>query len=69
MNSGKAEAYLSAENEAIYAVRTHASGPEGSLPLTDEMLREWPCGDLFGLSQNAGMGWSPVEMLGPQCAH
>ena len=68
MNSGKAEAYLSAENEAIYAVRTHASGPEGSLPLTDEMLREWSCGDLFGLSQNAGMGWSPVEMLGPQCA-
>lgn len=66
MNSGKAEAYLSAENEAIYAVRTHASGPEGSLPLTDEMLREWSCGDLFGLSQNAGMGWSPVEMLGPQ---
>ena len=30
------------------------------------MLREWPSGDLFGLSQNAGMGWSPQEMLGPQ---
>jgi putative YjhG/YagF family dehydratase len=30
------------------------------------MLREWPSGDLFGLSQNAGMGWSPQQMLGPQ---
>ncbi|QDV37022.1 YjhG/YagF family D-xylonate dehydratase [Tautonia plasticadhaerens] len=40
-------------------VRTRAEGPGGSLPLTDEMLREWPSGDLFGLSQNAGMGWDP----------
>jgi putative YjhG/YagF family dehydratase len=30
------------------------------------MLREWPSGDLFGLTQNAGMGWPPREMLGPQ---
>ena len=26
------------------------------------MLREWPSGDLFGLSQNAGMGWKPAEV-------
>lgn len=45
---------------------THADGPAGSLPLTDEMLRTWSSGDLFGLTQNAGMGWSPDEMLGPQ---
>jgi putative YjhG/YagF family dehydratase len=25
------------------------------------MLLEWPSGDLFGLSQNAGMGWAPAE--------
>ena len=37
---------------------TKADGPQGSLPLTDEMLRDWPSGDLFGLSQNAGMGWT-----------
>ena len=30
------------------------------------MLKESASGDLFGLSQNAGMGWSPKEMLGPQ---
>ena len=43
-----------------------AAGPQGSLPLTAEMLRDWPSGDLFGLSQNAGMGWPTREMLGPQ---
>ena len=30
------------------------------------MLRDWPSGDIFGLSQNAGMGWPVTEMLGPQ---
>jgi len=42
-------------------VATHAAGPEGMLPLTETMLREWSSGDLFGLSQNAGMGWNPSE--------
>jgi len=45
----------------IYRIQTHASGPEGSLPLTEEMLRQRPSGDLFGLTQNVGMGWNPVE--------
>ena len=43
----------------ILDVQTAAEGPEGVLPLTDAMLRDWPSGDLFGLSQNAGMGWDP----------
>lgn len=47
-------------------VSTHARGPQGQLPLTSEMLMEWPSGNLFGLSQNAGMGWSPLSMLGPE---
>ncbi|HKD37257.1 MAG TPA: YjhG/YagF family D-xylonate dehydratase [Pirellulales bacterium] len=51
---------------ALFNVQTTSSGPAGALPLSDEMLREWPSGDLFGLSQNAGMGWSPAEMTGPQ---
>jgi putative YjhG/YagF family dehydratase len=51
---------------ALYRVVTTADGPAGSLPLTDEMLRNLPSGDLFGLSQNAGMGWPPAEMTGPQ---
>ncbi len=45
----------------IYQVQTHAYGPAGSLPLTEDLLRNSPSGDLFGLTQNAGMGWNPAE--------
>jgi xylonate dehydratase len=47
---------------AVLDVRTRSDGPPGALPLTDEMLRHWPSGDLFGLSQNAGMGWEPSQV-------
>ena len=47
-------------------VRTHAPGPEGSLPITPEMLLTQPSGDIFGLSQNAGMGWEPNRLLDPE---
>jgi putative YjhG/YagF family dehydratase len=30
------------------------------------MLTNLPSGDLFGMTQNAGMGWRPQDMLGPQ---
>jgi xylonate dehydratase len=43
-------------------LRTKAAGPSGSLPLTEEMLRNWASGDLFGMTQNAGMGWSPAQL-------
>jgi putative YjhG/YagF family dehydratase len=39
-------------------------GPAGSLPFTPEMLRQRPSGDLFGWSQNAGMGWEPSAIGG-----
>jgi hypothetical protein len=37
-------------------LRTRGPGPAGKLPLTEAMLREAPSGDLFGMTQNAGMG-------------
>ena len=43
----------------IYNLQTKATGPTGALPLTPEMLKTWSSGDLFGLTQNAGMGWDP----------
>jgi putative YjhG/YagF family dehydratase len=46
--------------------QTQGEGPNGSLPLTHEMLTEWSSGDLFGWTQNAGMGWDIQKMLGPQ---
>ncbi len=48
--------------DSVYEVRTKAPGPVGALPLTEEMLRNRPSGDLFGLTQNAGMGWNPAEL-------
>ena len=51
-------AILDSADQSVYDVTTKADGPAGSLPLTDEMLSDWPSGDLFGLTQNAGMGWT-----------
>src|SRR5829696_5053984 len=46
----------------IYDIHTKAPVPSGKLPLTPEMLVERPSGDIFGLTQNAGMGWNPSEL-------
>lgn len=52
---------FSPTNEDVFQIKTKAAGPVGSLPLTEEMLRDRPSGDIFGLTQNAGMGWDPSE--------
>ena len=54
-------------NPAIFhETATHARGPEGALPITAEMLLTSPSGNLFGLSQNVGMGWDPSRVLDPE---
>lgn len=60
------EQIMGLPEQEMYEIQTHASGPAGSLPLTPEMLRDAPSGDLFGLSQNVGMGWSPSQLSGKQ---
>ncbi|HSU58104.1 MAG TPA: YjhG/YagF family D-xylonate dehydratase [Bryobacteraceae bacterium] len=62
----KLETIIDSGDESIFDVRTHARGPEGALPLTAEMLLEQPSGNLFGLTQNAGMGWAPEALGGKQ---
>jgi putative YjhG/YagF family dehydratase len=47
---------------ALFVVRTRAAGPSGRLPLTEELLRHAPSGDLFGWTQDAGMGWDPSQL-------
>src|SRR5207302_6964865 len=51
---------------AVAAGRLAGDGPAGRLPLTPDMLRDEPSGNLFGLTQNVGMGWSPASLGGPQ---
>lgn len=50
----------------LYDIRTRVPGPRGVLPLTAEMLLHRPSGDLFGLSQDVGMGWPAEKLGGPQ---
>jgi putative YjhG/YagF family dehydratase len=45
-----------------YNVRTAGTGPAGALPVDDDMLRRRPSGDLFGWTQDAGMGWDPQRL-------
>ncbi len=47
-------------------LRTRDAGPQGSLPITAEMLLQQPSGNLFGLSQNAGMGWDVARLRDPE---
>ena len=65
MASKKTVAYnelLDSNDSTIYDLETHSPGPEGSLPLTPEMLLDLPSGDVFAWSHNAGMGWAPGEL-------
>jgi xylonate dehydratase len=50
---------------SVWEIQTAGPGPQGHLPLTAEMLLESPSGDIFGLTQNAGMGWDPRELGRP----
>jgi putative YjhG/YagF family dehydratase len=57
---------LDSASDSIYQLRTTAPGPAGSLPLEASQLRHMSSGDLFGLTQNAGMGWNPALLRGKQ---
>ncbi len=59
-------AELYADTPLLLDIIAQQPGPAGSLPLTDELLRDSPSGDLFGWTQNVGMGWDPAELTQPQ---
>jgi putative YjhG/YagF family dehydratase len=51
---------------ATREIMTHADGPKGTVPFTAEFLIEEPSGNHFGMTQNAGMGWNPSELMRKQ---
>lgn len=53
---------VSTNDENIYDIKTKDFGPDGCLPLTEEMLSSFPSGHLFGMTEDAGMGWEPSEL-------
>ncbi len=57
---------LETDDPGLLRVPTHAPGPSGVLPISAEMLLTQPSGNLFGLTQNAGMGWNPNSLLDPE---
>jgi putative YjhG/YagF family dehydratase len=57
---------LDGDDPSIFDLKTASAGPPGALPLTEKMLLESPSGDLFGMSQSAGMGWDPSQLLRKQ---
>src|SRR5450631_2718508 len=57
---------LDSGDPTLFDVRSKAPGPQGSLPITPEMLLQRPSGDLFGWAQNAGMGWDPALLGGKE---
>src|SRR6476660_707698 len=59
-------AEIVSSESAAWEIQTAGPGPQGSLPLTAEMLLDRPSGDIFGMTQNAGMGWDPRELGRPQ---
>ena len=60
------DSLLDSSDSTLWEVITKGDGPPGELPLTEELLLNAPSGDLFGLTQNAGMGWNPSQLLRKQ---
>ena len=60
------EDILDSKDDGIYNITTNAPGPQGQLPLTESLLVDAPSGDIFAMSQNAGMGWEPSKLVRQQ---
>ena len=57
---------FNSDDEAIFKIRTTASGPTGALPFTGSFLKNSPSGNVFGWTQNTGMGWDPSKIGRPE---
>ena len=58
--------FLDSTDPEIYTLRTMSAGPAGRLPISPEMLRGAASGTIFGLTQDAGMGWDPRKLNGKE---
>jgi len=66
MDAPPVEDVLDSGDPAIYDVRPSQPGPAGLLPLEPRDLLERPSGDVFGWSQDVGMGWKPEDLRRPE---
>ncbi|MHC4681105.1 MAG: YjhG/YagF family D-xylonate dehydratase [Planctomycetota bacterium] len=56
------EDIIESRDDSIYQITTASPGRQGHLPLDEKLLVDSPSGDIFGMSQNVGMGWDPAEL-------
>lgn len=56
---------LDSGDPALYQVQTVGLGPEGRLPITEQILLDSPSGVIFGMTESAGMGWPADRLTGP----
>jgi xylonate dehydratase len=59
-------AIFGSDDPNVYSVVTKQPGPAGRLPLSASDLLERPSGDIFGWSQDVGMGWDPACLGRPE---
>jgi putative YjhG/YagF family dehydratase len=57
---------LDSGDPSLYDIHSKVPGPTGSLPITPEILIARPSGDVFGWTQDAGMGWDPAALGGKE---
>jgi len=57
---------LDSGDRGIFLTQARARGPEGFLPVSAQQLLQAPSGELFGWTQNAGMGWDPAKLGNPE---
>ena len=57
---------LETTQQLYSSISTHARGPAARSPSPTKCCSRQPSGNLFGLSQNAGMGWDPRRLLDPE---
>src|SRR5436309_3083147 len=60
------DSVLDSGDDALFQVTASQPGPAGRLPLKPGDLLDRPSGDVFGWSQDVGMGWRPEELRRPE---
>ncbi len=62
MAGPSARSFFDASAPSVFDLHTAGDGPRGALPISEDALLQAPSGDLFGWTQNAGMGWDPQDL-------
>jgi len=60
------ETVFDSDVDDVRRIVTSAPGPIGRLPITAEDLTDRPSGDIFGWTQDVGMGWNPTQLRRPE---